>query len=148
MKFKNILKLNPEDKIIRGIQENHVKSSDNSNIIGCISSFAFNCPVGEDDGMSVFIESLIIEDGKDPYEFLTEHTNYIGSVYFTVKELESIGLIIEHAPLEDNKYHGIVFGKPPKRKYAESIKRQLHRKCHWYNKIPEDKLESIMGSKR
>ena len=146
---------NLNDKIIRGITEKHVTSTNKENMHRCIASFAFNCPKpveepisdNDIDGMSVFIESLIIKAGKDPHEFVQEFPEYIGTVYITVGELQELDLTIRHKPVYENEFHGIVHGPPPKWSFSDGKKKEIRKLCKWYNEIPDDVIELVMKSK-
>jgi hypothetical protein len=96
-----------DDLIIRRISRHHiVMETDGSKRI---SSMAFKPSSGMNAGMSIDIEKLIIEDGLDPKKFVKKDP-WIAAVSFTAGELRNNQFQVGYDPLDDNPYHGEVWG--------------------------------------
>ena len=91
-----------------------------------LSTMAFEPSSGDDGGLSVDIEPLIVEAGFEPKEFVTT-PRWMGSVKFEVAELRRQQLLVGYDPLPDNEYHGEVWGAKSK-----GQKRALLRAAEWF----------------
>ncbi|MBV8568258.1 MAG: hypothetical protein JO366_19875 [Methylobacteriaceae bacterium] len=80
-------------------------------------------------GMSIDIEVLILEAQLDPKSFVTKPP-FIGSVWFTARTLRNETLKVGYDPLEDNPYHGEVWGN-----FTVSRKKRLLEAARWYVEI-------------
>lgn len=112
----------PQDGIIRRISEQQIVSDEK---IGGrrISSMAFNCSTSPNGGMSIDLQQQIEEAGLNAKEFVTT-PRWIGSVRFQASQLRSEGLWVGFNPLDDNPYHGDVWGR--------SKKKRLLQLCEWF----------------
>ena len=95
-----------------------------------ISSMAFKGSTGNNGGMSVDIEKLIVEVGKDPRDYVTT-PRWIGSVFLQAGPVRSEEFLVGYDPIPANPYHGEIWGKFSKHKqrYLQSI-------AEWYVEIP------------
>lgn len=118
----------PDDVIIRRISPHYVVPDQNRGGLR-ISTAAFSPSNGEDGGMSVDIEKLILAAGLDPREFVAS-PEFTGAVSFTAEAVRSLGLRIGLEPLETNPYHGEVWG-PEERpsRFTKGEKRRLLEMC-------------------
>jgi hypothetical protein len=91
-----------------------------------ISSMAFKKSSGANAGMSIDIEKLIVEAGLSPREFVTA-PKWMGSVRFTAQALRDEVLLVGFDPLEDNPYHGEVWGS-----FTSAKAKRLQRMAEWY----------------
>ena len=83
--------------------------------------------------MSVDIEKLIVEDGKDPVEFVTT-PEWFCSVYFKAGTLRAENLKVGPVPLPSNPYHGEVWGQ-----FGKSKRKRLLRAAAWY--VPDSDVD-------
>jgi len=74
-----------------------------------VSSIAFKPSTGEHEGMSVDLQKLIEEAGLDPKTYILS-TPWIGAVRFTAGGLRAEGLMVGYDPVDDNPFHGQVWG--------------------------------------
>lgn len=117
-----------EDRVIRRISLKQTVVDQNGE--RRISSIAFKPSTEERGGMSIDIEKLIIEAGKDPHNFVTSD-RWPGSVLFDVGALRELGLRIGFDPLPNNPFHGEVWGK-----FSKSQQRSLRSLAIWF--VPID----------
>jgi hypothetical protein len=95
-----------------------------------ISSMAFRPSSGVNGGMSVDLESFILESGQDPRAFVTTPL-WRGSVCFQVGVLRGEGLQVGYHPMDGNKFHGEVWGATKR-----SQQKRLQDLAAWYVPIP------------
>lgn len=91
-----------------------------------VSSIAFSGKDNPTRGMSVDIEKLIVEDGKDPRRFVTT-PRWFCSVYFEAGDLRTEGLKVGPLPVPGNPYHGEVWGS-----FNRRNKQALAKAAKWY----------------
>ena len=117
-----------EDTIIRRISPHHLVPDGQGRSV--ISSMAYQESSEDGEGMSIDIEKLILEDGKNPSDVLIS-SDWIGAVQFDAGFLRSKELDVGYDPIEEgvniNPYHGQIWGKFPK-----SVKRALQKAAEWY----------------
>ena len=90
-----------DDTVIRRIDpEQHVVWDDN---LDCkrVSSKAFSPSSEPNGGMSVDIESLIVQAGEDPKEYVTT-PKYTGSVAFSAGAARDLRLRVGYHPVPEN----------------------------------------------
>ena len=125
-----------EDRIIRRIDpDQHVVWDDNRKCHR-ISSKAFQASSVKNGGMSVDIEKLISDSGKDPYQFVTT-PKFRGSVWWSASSVRGQGLSIGYAPIEpDNPFHGEVWriGGNSNR-FTKNQKSHLQNSAQWFVEI-------------
>jgi hypothetical protein len=127
-------KIKPEEVIIRRINPvQHVVWDENR---GCnrISSKAFSPSSGENGGMSVDIEDLILEGGHNPKQYVTTPI-FTGSVAFSADNVRNLGLRIGYDPIQENPYHGEVWGSPRANRFSNPQKKGLLAASEWYVEI-------------
>ena len=112
------------DGVIRRISKEHIVPDGNGG--KRISSMAFKKSSGPNGGMSVDLERLIVQAGLEPREYVT-NPRWMGSVRFTASALRKEELMIGRDPLEDNPYHGEVWGN-----FTSSKVKRLQRLVEWY----------------
>ena len=118
-----------DDIIIRKVAEQHlVTDADGRRYI---SSILYQASDGEDAGLSVNIEKLIAEDGRDPKVVLTT-PRWFGSVSFTAAQLRAEGLMVGYSPLPGDKSHGEVWGN-----FSKAVRKRLRSAAVWYVPIPD-----------
>jgi hypothetical protein len=115
------------DIIIRRISEQQLVTDKNGT--RRISSVAFKA-AGSNAGMSVDIEKLIVEAGKDPKEFVTT-PRWTGSVWFAAGQLRKKQLLVGFNPVTNNPFHGEVWGIA-----SRPIQKAVQECCQWYVEIP------------
>lgn len=110
--------------IIRRISEHFVVEGD----LGQkrISSMAFRPSSGPNGGMSIDIESSIVEAGVDPREHVTS-PRWIGSIRFTAQALRNEQFQVGFDPLEENAHHGQVWGA-----FSKPQQKRLREICDWF----------------
>jgi len=99
-----------------------------------ISTKAFSPSSGKNGGMSVDIESLIINNGCDPKEYVTTPT-FTGSVSFFAGDARKLDLVIGYDPISENLFHGEVWGSKRPSRFSNSQKRRLMAISKWYVKL-------------
>jgi hypothetical protein len=92
---------------------------------------AFKPSSGANGGMSVDLEALMLEAGLDVQEYVTR-PRWIGSLVVSAGAARSAGLLVGYAPLEDNPYHGEVWGT-----FNTATQRALRSACSWLVAIPD-----------
>jgi hypothetical protein len=120
--------ISAEDLIVRRIHEQYIVPDEK--VGRRISTQAFR-PSKSDGGMSVDLERLIVESGKDPRKVVTT-PKWIGAVYFTAHDLREQEFVVGYDPVPNNPYHGLVWGT-----FTKSKQRNLQRMAKWYVPIPE-----------
>ena len=94
------------DTIVRGISENHLIIDQEGRKV--LSSMAFSQTSEENGGMSVIIESLVLQDGISPITFIMKDGEFLGAVSLNVGDIRSLDLQVGHTPLPNNPFHGEV----------------------------------------
>ena len=130
------------DTIIRRISpEQHVVWDDNRGRHQ-ISRKAYSKSSGENGGMSVKIESLIVAAGEDPSSWVTT-PRFLGSESFSAHQIRSLGLIIGYDPIKDeldvpdNPYHGEVWTSRPARRFSTEQQNGLLNTAEWYVELED-----------
>lgn len=90
-----------------------------------LSSMAFEKSTGPNGGMSVDLKRQIEEAGIDPKQWVTT-PRWTGSVTLRVVDLREEGFQVGFDPLDDNPYHGEVWGQ-----FSKGRKRKLLSMCDW-----------------
>ena len=130
--FDDQKNINSKDTIIRGIQKNHLMTDSTGNTR--ISTMAFSQSSAGNRGMSVEIESLIVNDGIDPKTYVMESGRYSGAVQLNVGDVRNAKFQVAHTPQTNSPYHGDVWGKE-KIIYGKSGRKKLRALCSWYIQI-------------
>ena len=138
--------IKPHDMLIRGIQCNQIATDSNGN--RRISRMAFEQSSDENGGMSVEIESLIKQDGKNPQNHIKTYKKFLGAVYLNVEEVRNaefevgdrknrkvIGFQVGRTPNSNSQYHGDVWGKG-QINYGKPGMKKLRSICEWCVPIP------------
>ncbi|WP_300395131.1 hypothetical protein [Henriciella sp.] len=124
-----------DDIIIRRIDPNeHIVPDDNTGGER-ISSKAFSASSGDEGGMSVDVEKLIVADGVEPMDFVTT-PRFTGSVYFIAESIRERELMIGYEPIEGNPYHGEVWRSPNGGRFTRAQKKALRETAEWYVELP------------
>lgn len=129
-----------EDTIIRRINPDHHVVWDENRGRNRVSSKAFTPSSGENDGMSVDVEALIIADGHDPKEYVTTPV-FIGSVAFSAGVARALDLRVGYDPIPKNPYHGEVWGNPRPNRFSNSQKKGLMAASAWYVELKDVDLD-------
>jgi hypothetical protein len=95
-----------------------------------LSTMAFEKSSGPNGGMSVDLKRQIEEAGIDPKQWVTT-PRWTGSVILRVGELRAEGFRVGFDPLDDNPYHGEVWGQ-----FSKGRKKKLMSLCSWF--VPLD----------
>jgi len=109
-----------EHRVIRRISTHQIVTDKYG--VRRLSSLAFKASSGANGGMSVDLEQLIIEAGLVPMDYVTT-PRWFGSLVYEVRELRAMNLQVGFEPLEDNPYHGEVWGifdRPTQRHLCET----------------------------
>ena len=114
--------------LIRGIPDNHILLDDEGNKI--LSSTAFAQSSGENGGMSVFLEQLILLDNMVPQEYIMDDGLNCGAVYLNVGGIRLADFQVGH-PIQGNPYNGDVCGKTRIR-YNKNKRRKLRALFKWW----------------
>jgi hypothetical protein len=91
-----------------------------------LSSMAFEKSRGVNGGMSIDLKRQIEEAGKDAKSWVTT-PRWTGSVTLRVGDLRAEGFQVGFDPLEDNPYHGEVWGQ-----FSKGKKKRLMNMCGWF----------------
>ena len=91
-----------------------------------LSSMAFEKSSGPIGGMSVDLKRQIEEAGKDARLWVTS-PRWTGSVLLRVGDLRLEGFLVGFDPLDDNPYHGEVWGQ-----FSKGKKKKLLSICKWF----------------
>lgn len=119
------------DKIIRRISPEHIVSDEKAASGKRVSKFAFQPSTHGNLGMSIDIEKLIIEAQINAAEFVTQPP-FVGSVWFEAGFLRSKKLVVGYDPIEDNPYHGEVWGN-----FTDGTRKSMLRAAQWYVEIED-----------
>lgn len=117
-----------DDVIIRRVSERQVVKDANGN--RRIASILYKASSGT-SGMSINIEKLIAEAGKDPRQHVTT-PRWTGSVYFTAGTLRALGFSVGFEPIDTppehaDPYHGEVWGT-----FTDAQREGLKLGAQWY----------------
>ncbi|MEW8385339.1 MAG: hypothetical protein AB2704_26060 [Candidatus Thiodiazotropha taylori] len=124
------------DSIIRRVNPNQHVVPDENTGGQRLSSKLFTPSSGQNGGMSIDIPTLIEQAGLDPHIFVTTPV-FTGSVQFTAEDARSVDLQIGFDPLEDNPYHGEVWGtRDNPCKFTNRQKRKLKEASEWFVELP------------
>ena len=96
------------DGVIRRISNHHIVPDGQGG--KKISTMALQCSSDADGGMSVDLETQIVEDGKDARAYVSSPV-WTGSIRFTAGMLRGEELLVGYDPLPENPYHGVVWGQ-------------------------------------
>lgn len=125
-------KISSVDTIIRRINPKQHVVWDSNKECNRVSTKAFSPSSGECGGMSVDIESLIIENDHDPKEYVTTPI-FTGSVSFLASDVRELELRIGYDPISENPYHGEVWGNNQRpNRFSNSQKKKLKAASKWY----------------
>jgi hypothetical protein len=117
------------DGVIRRIQENWLV--DDPKVISGkrITSMAFKPSSGPNGGMSVDLEQLVQEAGKDTKAFVTT-PRWIGSIRYTAGALRAEGFQVGFHPIPENPFHGEVWGE-----FSKLQQGRLRNIAEWFVRI-------------
>ena len=90
---------------------------------------AFSPSSGAHGGMSVDLQTQIEEAGCNCHEYVTSPV-WLGSVRFEAGALRREGLQVGFHPLDQNPYHGEVWGN-----FSNAMKRRLLHLAIWFVEI-------------
>jgi hypothetical protein len=129
-----------EDLIIRRIcPANHVVYDGNRGK-DRLSTKAFKPSSGVKDGMSIDIKLLIENDNLAPAEYVTTPV-FTGSVEFTAITARDAGLWVGFDPLEENPYHGEVWGAARANKFTTTQSKHIQNNSNWL--VPLDGVDIV-----
>lgn len=106
-----------------------------------ISSKLYQKSSGQDAGMSVDIEALMLADGVCPKKFVTTPV-FMGSVAFSAGQVRTLGLWVGYDPIPasqsdpGNPYHGEVWTTGPSKRFSDAQRRGLASAARWYVRLP------------
>jgi hypothetical protein len=131
----------PNDGIIRRVSEQQIVLDPK---IGGrrISTSLFEPSTGENGGVSVDLQKLIEGAGLDAKDFVTT-PRWMGSIRFEAYQLREEGFLVgydpinDHPDLEDNPYHGEVWGN-----FTKGKRKKLLQLCSWFVPIPNTSIQS------
>lgn len=127
--------INNEDGVIRRISEKWVVPDKDGG--KRLSSMAYKASSGQNGGMSVDLEALIVAAGVNPKVHVTT-PRWVGSIRFTADGLRAEGFMVGYDPLEEdpphpaNPFHGEVWGD-----FSRARQRRMSEIAEWYVSIPE-----------
>jgi hypothetical protein len=125
-----------EGLLIRRIDPiQHVVPDENRNCRR-ISTKAFQPSSEPKGGMSVDLKQLMDEAAVDARNFVTT-PKHIGSVYFKASAARTADLLVGYDPLNDNAYHGEVWGKNRPNRFSKTQSQALLNACSWFVEIPD-----------
>jgi hypothetical protein len=137
MTMKGIL---PNDGIIRRVSGQHVifdpKIGGNR-----LSSSLFEPSSGHNGGLSVDLQSQIEEAGLVARDFVT-NPPFIGSIRFIACQFREEGFKVGYDPilnqpnLQDNPYHGEVWGN-----FSKVKKKRLFQLCSWFVPVENTSIQ-------
>jgi hypothetical protein len=84
-------------------------------------------------GVSVDLESLIIDDGVDPSAYLVR--SFVGAIVVPVSSLRALNLLVGYDPRPDNIYHGAVWEDGNLGRLTRRTKRDLLKASEWLIQI-------------
>lgn len=116
--------------IIRRIcPQHHIVPDENRNCQR-ISSKAFKPSSGLKEGMSIDLKSLIELASVNVTDFVTTPI-FTGSVEFLADIARGANLQVGYDPLEDNPYHGEVWGPNKPNRFSNAQTRAMHSGAQW-----------------
>lgn len=108
------------DGVIRRVSIHHLVTDEKYPGKKRISgSMAFRPSTGENGGMSVDLESLIVEAGVDARAFVAS-PEWVGAVRFTAGAVRAEGFMVGYDPMPNNPYHGQVWGR-----FSKQVQKRL-----------------------
>ena len=113
------------DRLIRRVSSRHHIVEDKG--VRRLSSLVCKPSSGANGGMSVDLETQIIEASIEPKTYVTTPP-WIGSVAFVAGQVRQAGMSVGYHPLEDNPFHGEIWGPFPKPAAVASL-------AEWYVRI-------------
>ncbi|NOU20634.1 MAG: hypothetical protein HOO93_02400 [Methyloglobulus sp.] len=124
----------PNDGIIRRVSEQHVIFDPK---IGGkrLSSSVLNPSSGYNGGLSVDLQQQIEEAGLEAKAFVTT-PRWMGSIRFEAGHLRNEGFKVGYDPLEDNPFHGEVWGV-----FSKSKIKRLLQICTWFVPINDTLIQ-------
>ena len=123
------------DLILRRVNpETHVIYDKNKNCHR-ISSKLYSMSSGTNMGMSVDVESLIVQDNIDPHAWV-KSPPFMGAVSLEAGDIRSLNLQVGYDPIPSNKYHGEVWSKDQVPRFTKSQRKGLAIQAIWYETIP------------
>lgn len=120
--------ITPQDGVIRRISE--LQTTVDASGQRRISSVAFKASSGVNGGLSVDLETLIIEGGHDPRRYVTT-PRWLAALRFEAGQLRSEQFKVGYDPLIDNPYHGEVWGS-----FTKAQIRRLREMAVWFVEMP------------
>ena len=135
--------IKPEDTVIRRINPEWHVIWDGNRQRHRIASKAYNkSSFGLKEGMSVDIESLIVDAGEDPHTYVTTPV-FTGSVALPAGKVRALDLLVGYEPIkdvpnvQDNPHHGEVWAKTERKSFSEAQKSGLAKAARWYVELPD-----------
>ncbi len=124
------------DRIIRRISDEHIVSDVKAPGGRRVSTLAFQSSTNGNCGMSVDLESSIVNAGLDAPSFVTS-PRFMGSVWFHAAHLRSETFQVGYDPLPENPHHGEVWGS-----FTRGRKNRLLASAQWFVPITGVSLSS------
>lgn len=124
-----------DELIIRRISAQYVVPNENTGGLR-LSSMAFQPSSGLNSGMSVDVETLIVKSGLDPKNYVKTPV-FTGAVAFSAGDVRALNLMVGYDPLEENPYHGEVWGNTKPNHFSGSQKKGLRQVSKWYVELPD-----------
>ena len=112
------------DRVVRRVSEQFIVN--NSDGTRRLSTMAFQPSSGDNAGLSVDLVDQIMRDGSDAIVHVTS-PRWIGSVCLEVSFLRASEFMVGYDPLEDNEYHGEIWGS-----FSKARKKLLARNSQWF----------------
>ena len=131
-----------DDLIIRRVNPDQHVVWDENNAKRRISSKLYQKSSGQDAGMSVDIEALMLADHIDPKTFVTT-PGFTGSVVFSAGDIRDLGLWVGYDPIsanpgaKGNPYHGEVWTAAPSKRFSNTQSSGLAKAAQWYVPLPD-----------
>lgn len=116
----------PDDLVIRRISDAWIVIDPKAPGGKRLSSMAFERSTGPNGGMSVDLKRQIEEDGKDAKAWVTS-PRWTASVTLRVGDLRAEDFQVGFDPLDENPYHGEVWGQ-----FSKGKKKKLMSMCAWF----------------
>ena len=99
--------INSDDRLIRRVSSRHHVVEDRG--VRRLSSLVFKPSSGQNGGISVDLETQVVEAGLDPVKHVMVPP-WIGSVVISAGAARQAGMRVGYHPLEHNPYHGEIWG--------------------------------------
>ncbi|WIY54118.1 hypothetical protein O9Z70_06250 [Devosia sp. YIM 151766] len=120
-----------QDRLIRRVSPQHVVSTASGRRL---STMAFQA-ASQNGGLSVDLETQLLEDGEDPVTYVAKPP-FIGSVVFPAGDVRALGFKVGFNPLPpDLPHHGEIWGVQTK-----SQKRALQQRATWHRPLADVSL--------